>query len=1311
MTDENTDLLRDQLSRTPDDVDLLVGLAQTLLARLDLDAAPGTSDEPAALLHAALDAVGEELTGRAMINADLADVHVWRCYAALRHPGAGHDPEVERDKAIASWKLAAAAATEAGVFTELVASSPVTVIDQVELLTGRAIDTGEDADFTDAIELAGFLVDALPAGAQDRLAALFSRALAHASRYDRRPSEVDDLRAAVRDLRAVWRDVDEDHPLYVPVAGWLGLVLAARGQHDDGDFTDTMAEAVAQLEIATRLTTDPEAPLFTVVRIHLAVLRAVRYLYFAAPTEVRDAAVAEFRALLVAAADDSTDADVCHLGLGLLTLADGAPPARRQRLVPGEVALHRHPDTDGTARRHLDRLTKGARANLLPGFGPDPTVESTQDQVVESVALFGTGHAMRDVMLTLLGRTTRSPEVSGEALALVERALRVVPDDHPQRDLMIAVLATSAAHFFGTAEEAAVDAVRALLTDMVARPAEDLVTDVANNYLLALVDAVRGVVEQDADLMTAGMRRMRWAAERAPDGHWLGDRVGDMVSSLMHLRWIAGAELDYLYAAMYHNAARAMPGAEKDVPAADRIDLLSTSLLAQITASSSQISPALMAGTISDIEREGARLPQDHAKRWEADVIAGLARLHLGGREHGIHSAAARAGLAGLGRVTRTMPGLDHNDAYATAVRGSFRITTAFASRDLAEMDRGIADLAGASASMPLEPREQGVVLSRLGLAFCLRFQLTTRTRDISIGIDRLEEAARVFRHQDGGVFAALNTITLAEAYHLRDDDALHDRERAIATGLDALREQARDVHVQASTRHAVDKVAAVTGDAVKVARWCLGGVAPAAAVTALELGRAMVVQVATRDSSVPAELRARGAHDLASEWEDTEDDSGTPWDLPLAELVRGIPPQLSPATLPVPDDLRRRVSRVLGSEPDPPTVAEIAETLRDNDTSALVYLLSGGKARTGTALVVDSRGCLTELVLPGLNTASAGLVTDFRGVRDDLAGTAPGTPAWQRMCGLVDDMCDWSWTSAMERVLDAVQDGAQHHPVRVVLVPVGWLAEVPWHTARRTVAGGRPRYLCQDLVVTYAASARQFVDAARRPTRPWHSAPGLVRVAESTLYWASRELAVIRDRCYPKATYLGGRGRGARAGHPPATIDNVRAMLPGPDGPGVSMIHFGCHAHLADPPIESYLSLSDGRLPVGDMLDQARRRPVGVPGALVVLAACTSDASDALPDESLSLATAFLTAGASGVVGARWAVADAPTAVFMIMFHHYLSSGYPNPAVALRATQVWMIEGGGRLPTGFDPVLADEITRLDLTRVEHWGAFTYQGR
>src|SRR6185369_5016731 len=99
--------------------------------------------------------------------------------------------------------------------------------------------------------------------------------------------------------------------------------------------------------------------------------------------------------------------------------------------------------------------------------------------------------------------------------------------------------------------------------------------------------------------------------------------------------------------------------------------------------------------------------------------------------------------------------------------------------------------------------------------------------------------------------------------------------------------------------------------------------------------------------------------------------------------------------------------------------------------------------------------------------------------------------------------------------------------------------------------------------------------------------------------------------------------------------------------------------------PVDSYLELSGNRLRVRDILEQARLRPMDAAGGLIVLAACASDLTGHAHDEALTLATAFLAAGATGVVGARWEVDDIPTAIFMIMFHHYLNSGYPDPATA----------------------------------------------
>ena len=140
------------------------------------------------------------------------------------------------------------------------------------------------------------------------------------------------------------------------------------------------------------------------------------------------------------------------------------------------------------------------------------------------------------------------------------------------------------------------------------------------------------------------------------------------------------------------------------------------------------------------------------------------------------------------------------------------------------------------------------------------------------------------------------------------------------------------------------------------------------------------------------------------------------------------------------------------------------------------------------------------------------------------------------------------------------------------------------------------------------------------------------------------------------------------------------------------------------------------------DILRQARKWRAGVPGiagipasaesgGLVVLASCLSDVTEADFDEALTVATAFLSAGATGVVAARWSVADARTALFVTVFHHYLNGGQPDPARALRAAQLWMLDPGRVVPDGLPPVLGDEASDPGLTHPEAWAAFAYQGR
>jgi hypothetical protein len=259
----------------------------------------------------------------------------------------------------------------------------------------------------------------------------------------------------------------------------------------------------------------------------------------------------------------------------------------------------------------------------------------------------------------------------------------------------------------------------------------------------------------------------------------------------------------------------------------------------------------------------------------------------------------------------------------------------------------------------------------------------------------------------------------------------------------------------------------------------------------------------------------------------------------------------------------------------------------------------------------------------------------------------------------------------------------------------------VPWHAARREV-GGKTRHACQDAVITYAASARQFVDAARRDRRPVDAAPALVRARDSSLFWAPTETATVRDHSYPDAICVeGGVLPGEVLGHLPSDVR-----------PGASVLHLTCHACHATPAVDSHLVLGDGEvLPVRDVLRQARHRPADAEGGLVVLASCASDLTDSAQDEALTLATAFLAAGATGVVGARWPIVDVTTTLFVIMFHHYLTRGYEDPAVALRATQLWMLDPNRRLPPDVPAALARAGRLARLDDAGNWAAFTYQGR
>jgi hypothetical protein len=519
--------------------------------------------------------------------------------------------------------------------------------------------------------------------------------------------------------------------------------------------------------------------------------------------------------------------------------------------------------------------------------------------------------------------------------------------------------------------------------------------------------------------------------------------------------------------------------------------------------------------------------------------------------------------------------------------------------------------------------------------------------------------------------------------------------------------------------------------DATEMARWLLGCGRSTDAVAAIELGRGMVLHAATSGASVAAALDAAGHPELARAW--------------VQRAGGALPPDPPPprGAAAIDDELRYQAMRALEGTPaeaallSPPRLDEITAALTRSGTDLLAYLLpqneNGGGMATGMAVLVDQAGAVRWIPLARLRTGKGTVADDFMRARqamDSADEETVFTEQWREALGRV---CDWAWGAAIGPLLSAARrgaaGGAEARPLRVALVPSGQLGLIPWHAARRPADGEPRRYACQDAIFSYASSARQFVEASRRRPRPWQEQPVLISDNDQeSLPGTPLEVAHLVTAYYRDAAVYGaGRDHLAGAGHVPgaaaASPEVVLAALPHGSSPGASLLHFGCHGVVSLPVLDANLEIgtspgrSDGAkgqaitVSVRDILRQARLAPPdpGVAGGgLVVLAACLTDVTEADYDEALTLASAFLAAGSTGVVAARWAVTDKVTAVFMAALHQFLNAGDSDAASALRKAQLWMLDPAREIPADWPEKLRRAAS---LAEVEVWAAFTYQGR
>ena len=273
--------------------------------------------------------------------------------------------------------------------------------------------------------------------------------------------------------------------------------------------------------------------------------------------------------------------------------------------------------------------------------------------------------------------------------------------------------------------------------------------------------------------------------------------------------------------------------------------------------------------------------------------------------------------------------GRDHVDFPALAAQAAAGLMLrGVADRDKTAMGQAISLLAEACSVPGLTFRERPRMLNTLGFALLTRYDQSRDPRDLALAIDRLEAARRAVEQELGSPYAADVLQSLASAYRIRGDVGRGDVDRAVAVGLDALRERAGDVVLQDDDENALRAARRVTSDAGEMTRWFLSRGRTAAAIEALEFGRGTVLHAATSGARLAQALEDAGHAGLAAEWARHTSGQGAA------------------------DDLRYRVMMAIeGSAAEarllaPPSLDDIKAALAASDADALVYLLPRGRGR-----------------------------------------------------------------------------------------------------------------------------------------------------------------------------------------------------------------------------------------------------------------------------------------------------------------------------------------------------------------------------
>jgi hypothetical protein len=540
---------------------------------------------------------------------------------------------------------------------------------------------------------------------------------------------------------------------------------------------------------------------------------------------------------------------------------------------------------------------------------------------------------------------------------------------------------------------------------------------------------------------------------------------------------------------------------------------------------------------------------------------------------------------------------------------------------------------------------------------------------------ERAELLDRLARYCREGVQRGLNV------------GAGRDAERAVRA---ALWELARCVLVADGTEQALAIAARANEIVARAVGWCLADGRPEAAVEIAEAGRSLVLASVVLSGRVDSVLRGAGEEAAADAWgRDTTADKLTG----LNALWRT---RFGTSLLNTPT--AQEISAMLISVPDVDGIVYLLPPASgDSDARAIVYRAGFGSRFEMIELPDVPIGTGSPLG-DYLAAFSAALDVHDPAQRNSegFRGTSRGR-AWAQALELLGA---WAHERIVARLVRHTRAWSLDHVPRLTLVPFGELAAVPY-AAAWTADPGQPcgrRYAVHDLVLSHAVSARLLGEIARRPRQPLTEHVVLVPDPTGEFPYARATARTLTASLYPKATVYG-----RQAPHGPATVERILAALPGADQQGASLLHLSTHASTEPAP---RLRTQDGWLALSRILEQARSRASDAAGGLIITNACLTDSTRSHFDESVTLATALLTAGATGVIGTRWPIDDDTTATLTYHLHQRLALGSPT-AEALRLAQLDMLDPRPR------PGLHPHLAALPPVRVAHpasWAAFTYHG-